>query len=323
MARSEPESLPAALFRQAEERPEDPWLFVREGWDWRWSSFDEVTDRVEAWAGVLAGAFPAGARLAFPDLPLPRAVVLDLAIQAAGCAPMPIPSTASFSTSFSTSLSSPPAALADRLARSAAVAWLGEPLPADLPPGVAPFELPSATPEPGAARSPARPPRAGAVIDRRGEPVELSQADLVAAARAMQAALAGSLAGSGNREIAVLAPPLAGEPARRLLAWATLAGAALLLEPEPAALAATAAWARPTVFVGDAAALAALARAVPPAGRLRSRVDRLLGRGASLPFGRLHTLFVAGPAADPRRETAAELDTGFWTARGVRVLPLP
>lgn len=212
------ESLPAALFRQAAERPEEPFLFVREGWDWRWSTFAELADLVASWASALPS--DAGS----PDLPLPRAVALDLANQAAHA---------------------------------------------------------SGTTEPA----------------------------LLAAARALQA----TLPPSRRRDVAVLAAPLAG-PARLLLAWAVLTGAALVLEPDPAALAATAAWARPTVFLGDAAAVAALRARVPPPSLLRRLLSRrrLFGR----PFGRLRALVVAGPPL-PAEEAA------FWTARGVALLPAP
>jgi len=137
----------------------------------------------------------------------------------------------------------------------------------------------------------------------------LAQADLLAAAREIQSLLSSPC----PREIAVLAPPLAAEANRRFLAWATVAGAALVLEPDPAALAATAAWARPTVFLGDATAIAALRRALPPQGRL----SRLFRRPPALPFGRLHTLLVAGSPELAPDERAFRADLG------VHVIPLP
>ncbi len=222
-----PASLPAALFRHAAERPGEPFLFVREGWDWRWSTFAELADLVSSWAA----APPPDAGLPSPDLPLPRAVALDLARQAAHFAD---------------------------------------------------------------------------TADTAGEPA------LLAAAHALRTALPAA----PGRDVAVLAAPLAG-PARLLLAWAVLAGAALVLEPEPAALAATAAWARPTVFLGDAAAAAAL-RARVPREALLARLGRRLGlrRRPALPFGRLRALVVSGPPL-PEGEAA------FWSARGVALLPAP
>lgn len=212
------ESVPAALFRQAAERPEEPFLFVREGWDWRWSTFAEVADLVASWAAALPP--DAGS----PDLPLPRAVALDLATQASHASG-------------------------------------------------------SAEPE------------------------------LLAAARVLQSALPPAR----GRDVAVLAAPLA-RPARLLLAWAVVAGAVLVLEPDPAALAATAAWARPTVFLGDAAAVAALRARVPAA----SLLTRFLLRRVrpALPFGRLRALVVSGPPL-------AAGEAAFWTARGVVLVPAP
>lgn len=319
MAHPEPESLPAALFRHAALRPEEPWLFVREGWDWRWSSFAEVADRVDLWAATISSSFPPFTRLAFPDLPLPRAVALDLAIQTAGATSVPIPSSLATSD------------LSPTLIRLGIDAWLGA---GSFAPEIRAFHLPEPAIDGGRRAGPSGEDgaqvseAAGRVPEHRpqpdgpawrpghvlvlepGAPRELSQADLLSAASAIQAALPGA----GGREIAVLAPPLAADPARRFLAWATVAGAALLLEPEPAALAATAAWARPTVFLGDAGAIAALRRALPAEGRL-ARLRR-----PRLPFGRLHTLFLAGPA-DPAG--TGGVDAAFWMARGGRLLPLP
>ena len=87
----------------------------------------------------------------------------------------------------------------------------------------------------------------------------------------------------GRRHVLVLGG-FAGDPAERfLLAWATAAGAAILLEPEPAHYVPTAVWARPTIFAGTAADRA----------RLREAIERdesgwkLFGRRRRLPFGRL------------------------------------
>src|SRR5215210_482815 len=86
---SAPPNLPAALFRHAAAGREEPWLFRAEGWDWRWHSWGEVAGWVSAWAERLS-ALPAGSRTAFSYAPHPRAVALDLAIQAAGLVPAPM-----------------------------------------------------------------------------------------------------------------------------------------------------------------------------------------------------------------------------------------
>ena len=66
-----------------------------------------------------------------------------------------------------------------------------------------------------------------------------------------------------------------------MLSWATLTGAAVVLEPDPALRAATAAWVRPTVFHGTPEEIADL--------RAPGEED---ARG--LPFRRLRTVLVAG-----------------------------
>ena len=83
-----PSNLPAALFRHAGSRREEPWLFRAEGWDWRWRSWGEVAREVQAQAERLAAHEP-GSRIAFPYAAGPEAVVLDLAIQAAGLVAVP------------------------------------------------------------------------------------------------------------------------------------------------------------------------------------------------------------------------------------------
>jgi len=112
----------------------------------------------------------------------------------------------------------------------------------------------------------------------------------------------------GRRHILVLGG-FAGDRAERLLlSWATVAGAALLLEPEPAHLVPTAVWARPTLFAGTAADLA----------RLRAAVEedeagfKLFKRRRRLPFGRLRS--VLGTEGELSVEARA-----FWEERGVGV----
>ncbi len=84
-----------------------------------------------------------------------------------------------------------------------------------------------------------------------------------------------------------------------MLAWATLEGAAVVLEPNPALRSATAAWVRPTVYHGTPEQIA----------ELRAHVAKV--RKWRLPFRRLRAVLVAG-------EMAAE-DQAFWEGRGVSV----
>ena len=137
-----------------------------------------------------------------------------------------------------------------------------------------------------------------------GATEEVAGIDTALAAAAERVGAAIGPAPKGKREIVVLGGPL-GEPAERaMLAWATLTGAAVVLEPDPALRPATAAWARPTVFHGTPAEIA----------DLRSRVKE---RGKRRPFRRLRTMLVTGA-----EELAAE-EAAWWEGRGVGVRSFP
>src|SRR6185295_10615031 len=103
--------------------------------------------------------------------------------------------------------------------------------------------------------------------------------------------------------------PLADPVARGLLAWATVAGAAVMLEPDPLCLVPTAVWARPTVFAGGAAELVQLRAAIERRHRRPRR--------RALPLGRLRAVLLGGSEPLPDEERA------FWSARGVAVSPFP
>lgn len=132
----------------------------------------------------------------------------------------------------------------------------------------------------------------------------LSQEDLAAVAARLGREIPEP--GEGRRHVLVLGG-FAGDPAERsLLAWATVAGAVLLLEPEPAHSVQTAVWARPTVFAGTAAELV----------RLRAAAERdeagfkLFRRRRRLPFGRLRAVLTTGGELPPEERR-------FWEERGV------
>jgi hypothetical protein len=164
---------------------------------------------------------------------------------------------------------------------------------------------------PGSQGAPDLPPwngdGEGQIPDRRAggvmvEDREVEQEHLIAAAGTFQEALA---PGDGEREIVVM-----GRLDRTLLSWSTLYGSALLLAPSPDNLVGSAVWARPTLFCGNAAELAAFRHAVeqekPPFWARKK--DRL-------PFGRLRTvIWTEGGPSDEER--------GFWEGRGVRVRSL-
>ena len=135
----------------------------------------------------------------------------------------------------------------------------------------------------------------GAVVTVAGQPVEWTAAELIAAGERLQA----DIGASDSREIVVLGGALGDPVERTMLSWATLTGAAVVLEPDPALRAATAAWVRPTVFHGTPAEIA----------DLRTRVKKKRG----LPFRRLRTVLVAGWQVLPPEDEA------FWRGRGVQV----
>jgi hypothetical protein len=137
---------------------------------------------------------------------------------------------------------------------------------------------------------------AGAVVRIGGEAVAWTIREIVAAGERLQ----GLIGETGEREIVVLGGPLEDPLERAMMAWATLSGAAVVLEPAPTLRAATAAWARPTVFHGTPAEIA----------DLRARVGK--GRKGRLPFRRLRTVLVSGEIS--------EEEAGFWRQQGVGVV---
>lgn len=163
---------------------------------------------------------------------------------------------------------------------------------------------------------------AGGTVIVRGpghEPRELTAADLAAAADKIARAIEGPTpAEREGRDILVLGGALDDPVTRALLSWATVAGAALLLETDPGNVLGTAVWARPTVFAGTADEAARLRRAAEryDQGWLR-RLVRILGRRPGLPFGRLRALLVTDPGPLPQD------DETFWRERGVALRFLP
>jgi hypothetical protein len=254
--------LPAALERHAAADPEEPWLFRAEGWDWVWHPWGELAGWRRAWSERIArlGAelpdgLPAGSRVAFRYCSDPSSVILDLGVQAAGLASVPV---------------------SDPAQRRAGDAWID-------------FQGNELRLRPGEGRV------ADVVVD--------TDAALAAAAERVGEAIGPNLKAK-QREIVVLGGPL-GEPTERaMLTWATLTGAAVVLEPDPALRATTAAWVRPTVFHGTPGEIA----------DLRSRVKE---RGKRRPFRRLRTLLVTGTEGLGAEEAA------WWEGRGVGVRGFP
>jgi hypothetical protein len=219
---------------------------------------------MDAWTEPLSG-LPPGSRASFLYKSLPESVILDLAIQAAG-------------------LVSAPAAARGKSGGEGL--WIEtEGLEVRISPS-------------GSLSAPREEREAGgAVVIPQAQPEEWTATELVAAGERL-----GEEIGTGEgREIVVLGGPLAAPMERTMLAWATLAGAAVVLEPDPALRAATAAWVRPTLFHGSPEEIAAL----------RAWAEK--ERGRRLPFRRLRTVLVSGGG------TLAEGEAAFWRGRGVRV----
>jgi hypothetical protein len=120
------------------------------------------------------------------------------------------------------------------------------------------------------------------------------------------------LASPPARDVVLLAGDFRDAHSRLLLTWATLSGAALLLEPDARLGPAAARWARPTLLWETAAELARWQREAAPSGRWQRR------RGCPFqpPLDRLRGVVVLGP--DPLPEVAEN----FWRRAGVTVLRL-
>ena len=137
---------------------------------------------------------------------------------------------------------------------------------------------------------------------------EISSEELIRAAERLEI----PRAERGRRDVMVLGGCAGSWPERLLLSWATVTGAALLLEPDAPAFVQTAVWARVTVFAGTAADLVLLRAAVE-----RDEAGfRIFGRKRRLPFGRLRA--VAVTEGDLPVEERA-----FWRERGVLVTQIP
>jgi hypothetical protein len=305
-------------------------LFFSVGWHWRWRSFGDLDGWVGRWAAALGG-HPAGTRLRFPYRPSPQGVALDLAAQAAGLIAQPV--------------AAPAAPEAPETPETTGAPWRVEVvgpeggegrevrLPAEEegaekgPAGrggagaegrtVAVEEMAAVAekgPEASGSRGQAAAVRpAGGVVvemvgDEEGERF-VSQAELAEWVRRIGAEVEQAKGAAGGarprREVVVSRGMLGAAGERALLAWATVAGAAVVLEPAAASLVATAAWARPTVFAGTVAEIGALRRVVE--GRRRWWPSQ------RLPFGRLRLLLVRGG------EALAEGEADLWRERGVRV----
>ncbi len=279
----------AVLARRAGLTPYEPWLFHRDGWDWRWLSWSRAADQVARGAAVLrdAGlrdavlrdAVAGGSRVGYRTRQHPDAVACGLAIQAAGLIAVPIRGDRPEATRLGCGVwaeveeaaGQVPAPTLDRVALPAALSPLErtQPLPLEL----------------GA-------PSGGIYLPGIGE--FLPGPWLQAVER-----LDGSLPPAAKRAIVCASPELDPPAAQLLEAWTLLRGAAWVLEPDAAAFVETVLWARPTLVWGSAAELEQLA------ARMGTRKHRR--------HSRLSEVVVAG---------GEQVDPGPWQALGVRVVAL-
>lgn|GEM_PF-6253515 len=163
------------------------------------------------------------------------------------------------------------------------------------------------------------------VRDSRGRSRDL-RADELAATAAGLGLTSRFAPSSVGRAIWVSGRPL-WDPAERLVLTATLVSGAAVVLASPETHVPTAAWARPTVFSGDAAEVTAL---VQTARSYRSPLSRRWARWVHSrvlyrdvppppPFDRLRTVLVRTEEA---RELSKEIST-YLLDRGVELLPLP
>jgi hypothetical protein len=282
----------------------------------------------------------------FAYTPSPQGVALDLAIQAAGLVSVPValpaPPAAGSQPGKAEGLPSAESGRAAAMARGCR-AWVsfggtrggggegreggggGEKRPLlREQAGVVEVSLPAAETRgpavaaaggeafgPGAAALPLE--AGGALIDGAAGPRLLGQSDLLSLAGHVAGEVATPLAGevAAGRDIVVCCRPLAEPGARAVLSWAAEAGAAVVLEPDPAKLVATAVWARPTVFYGSAAELASLRRQLERRAGARWSLSRR--RRAGLPWSRLRAVLLDDPAALGGGEG------DFWRRAGARI----
>lgn len=283
----------AALGRHARRAPEQPWLFHRPDVDWRWRSWGQVA--AQAGAGPLAvrGELPPrGSAVPYPAYVHPDSLALDLALAAAGFAPLPLPPQP----------------------------WPPEDEPLAAPPltELAISPAPESGGGPGAELAALADASAhgGAVVRSGGEPVRLTADALGARARAALAPLGEPPAG----DVIVLGAPLFVASERLLFTWAALAGAAVVLEPSAAARAETVRWVRPTLLHGTAAELADVFSAGSPRPRRRWRARFVSGSAPARlapPFDRVRGVLVFGAEPLPAALEAP------WREAGVPVLELP
>ncbi len=251
MKKSFPDSPLAILAERAESAGYEPWLFHRDGWDWKWRSWGRVADHVARGVETLRGASTQPRRAGYDCRQHPDSVTVGLAIQAAGWAAVPViggPSQAQAvgcDVWVSGSESETSTSDIERI---------------ELPPVSSPIER--AEPRPLVLA-----PESSETSMTLPQTKQILAADLVASAKQLDLRLP-----ADRWPIVCAAPNLRTDDARLLEVWTLVRGAAWVLEPEASAFVETVLWARPTLVWGQAKELESLAT------RLQSRKHRRRSR---------------------------------------------
>ncbi len=277
----------AALAARARLTPREPWLFYREGWDWRWRSWARVADQVVR--SLLAQPGVDINRIGFDARLDPDAIVSGLVAQMAGVTAIPI------------DLDSAGLAKATAMGCSA---WLevegSHFVPrSDRDPEriVLPASLSAVDPTP---RRPLQLDRRAALGDLELNTGLQPVTALMSAARRLDSRLPMATGKDASKQVIFsLAPRLETGVAQLLQAWTLVQGAAWVLEPDLEAWVEAVLWARPHIVCAGAPELAELA------SQLRQRKYRRHRRLTAI-------VVAAGEIAD----------VGVWRDQGVRVVAL-
>ncbi len=280
----------AILAERARATPHEPWLFHREGWDWRWRSWSRVADQVARSVAVLRDAVAGGSSVGYEARQHPDAIACGLAIRAAGLIAMPL--------------------RGDRRAasRPGCDAWAEvegapeeeiapDPERIALPPALSPLERTKPQPlelDPGAAAGAVRLPDLG----------ELAPGVSLRAAERLD----DQLRPATRRTIVCASPQLDQAAAQLLEAWTLVRGAAWVLEPDSASFVETALWARPTLVWGLPGEIEQLA------ARLGTRKRRRQSR--------ISAVVVAGSDEGDEGAGGGRVDRRPWNELGAQVLAL-
>lgn len=286
----EPLLLSHRLARHLGSRGLEPFLFIQEGWDWRWLSFAQVAEAVVTAARELS-RLPAGVAVGFLDRLRTDDVILDLALQMAGLVSVPAPDA-------ETARSRGARRWIDREGGAGSLERVEWKVPAPEwgafgGGGTVTFEQLGACERAGGA----------VVVETDDGLATWSTADWASCGEEAARVLGPASLDPSGRDITVLAGRLSAPPVCAQLGWALASGAAVLLEGDAEAALETALWARPTVLAGSAADLARLAER-PEAART----------GRRAPLARLRACWVSDVSKLPAGLTES------WERRGVRVL---